>query len=304
MESLKRREFLGLALALATFLEGSEREPRAKFPTEQRERLAVSTYPFRRVIAASHGENNAPGGMTLEQFAQTIAPKFNVPGIEPWSHHFKSTDPAYVHGLRSAFTDAGVHVVNIPVDVRVNLCGNQEDRESGLAIYRKWVDAAATLGSPSIRVHLPRGEKDGQIDCAVSALKALADYGASKNVVINIENDNRETEQPERIVRVLKTVNSPFLRALPDFCNSMLIHDDQNYNNQALALLFPLAFNVSHVKDTEQDAHKNYHVNVDQIFAIAKKAGYRGYFSMEWEGTGDEYEGTSKLIEASLRNLG
>lgn len=34
-----------------------------------------------------------------------------------------------------------------------------------------------------------------------------------------------------------------------------------------------------------------------------KDAGYRGFFSMEWEGTGDPYEGSAKLIETSLRNL-
>jgi sugar phosphate isomerase/epimerase len=242
--------------------------------------------------------------MALEQFAQTIIPKFNVPGIEPWSHHFKSADTDYVHGLRKAFDDAGVHVVNIPVDVRVNLCGSQEDRKSGLATYNKWVDAAVILGSPSIRVHLPRNEKDGEISCAVSALKALAEYGGSKNIVINVENDNPDTEQPDRIASVLEAVNSPFLRALPDFCNSMLIHDDQSYNNQALARLFRLAFNISHVKDMEQDGQKTYRVDMDQIFAIAKKVGYRGYFSMEWEGTGDAYEGTRKLIEASLKNVG
>jgi sugar phosphate isomerase/epimerase len=45
-------------------------------------------------------------------------------------------------------------------------------------------------------------------------------------------------------------------------------------------------------------------VDVDKIFSIARKSGYKGYFSMEWEGTGDAYEETSKLIEASLRNLG
>jgi hypothetical protein len=42
---------------------------------------------------------------------------------------------------------------------------------------------------------------------------------------------------------------------------------------------------------------------VDRIFAVAKKSGYRGYFSMEWEGTGDPYDGTRRLLEQSLKNL-
>ncbi len=303
MEPWKRREFLGLSLGLAASL-GAD-EPRDSFPTTPRERLSVSTYPFRHLISTPNAADGKSGsGMNLEQFAQTIVPKMNVPGIEPWSHHFKSTDSEYVAGLRDAFHNAGVHAVNIPVDIRVHLCGSSQDRENGLAMYRKWVDAAAILRSPGIRVHLPRAGNGDEIGCAVSSLKELAEYGASKNIVINVENDNPDAEQPERIVQVLKTVNSPFLRALPDFCNSMAIHDDQSYNNQAMRILFPLAFNISHVKDSEKDENKTYRVDVDQIFAIAKKAGYKGYFSMEWEGTGDAYEETKRLIEASLRNLG
>ncbi len=303
MESLRRREFLGLSMGLAASL-GAE-HPQDGFPTAPRDRLAASTYPFRGLISTPNAQGETAGnGMTLEQFALTVVPKLSVPGIEPWSRHFKSIDSDYVVALGDAFHKAGVHVVNIPVDVRVRLCGSPQDRDTGLATYRKWVDAAVSLRSPSIRVHLPRGEKGDEINCAVSALKELANYGASKNVVVNVENDNPDTEQPERIVQVLNKVNSPFLRALPDFCNSMAVHDDQSYNSQAMSILFPLAFNISHAKDSEQDEKKTYRVDVDQIFAIAKRAGYKGYFSMEWEGTGDPYDETKKLIEASLRNLG
>jgi sugar phosphate isomerase/epimerase len=57
------------------------------------------------------------------------------------------------------------------------------------------------------------------------------------------------------------------------------------------------------VKDSEVDNGKVFRVDVAKTFAIAKQAGYRGYFSMEWEGEGEPYEGTRKLIEASLKYL-
>jgi sugar phosphate isomerase/epimerase len=244
--------------------------------------------------------------MTLQDFAATIPDKFQVHGIEPWSPHFVSNQPDYVHSLGEAFGKSGLHVVNIPVDSgRAKLCGTLEEREAGLALYRKWIDAAVILNSPGIRVHLPRVPAEKEVECAVSALKSLAGYGASKNIAISIENDNADTEKPETIVQVIKEVNSPFLHTLPDFCNSMAIHDDQNYNEEAMRMLFPLAYSISHVKDSEGgEGGKVFHVNMDKIFAIAKHAGYRGYFSMEWEGTGnDPYAGTRSLIEASLRNL-
>ena len=137
----------------------------------------------------------------------------------------------------------------------------------------------------------------------VDAFKPLVNYGRSKNIVINVENDEPQVEQPERIIEVIKRVGNRFLHSLSDFCNSMLVKDSEAYNESAMRMLFPLAFNISHVKDMESDAGKTYRVDVDRVFAIAKEAHYRGFFSMEWEGRGDPYEGTRRLIEASLRNL-
>jgi len=300
-----RREFVGLSLAMAAALRADE--PKGSFPAGGRERLAVSTYPFRSVIASHmrHGEGGK-GHMSLQDFAATIQDKFGVKGIEPWSPHFVSNEPDYVQGLKASFDKSGMHVVNVPVDSgRPKLCGSAEEREAGLAAYRKWVDAAVILNSPGMRIHWPHAPAGKEMECAVGAFKPLVEYGASKNIVISIENDEAETEKPETIVKVIKTVNSPFLRSLPDFCNSMAIHDDQSYNEEAMRMLFPLAYNISHVKDSEGgEGGKMFHVNVDRIFAIAKKAGYRGYFSMEWEGAGnDPYAGTHALIEAALRNL-
>jgi sugar phosphate isomerase/epimerase len=301
-----RREFVGLSLAMAAALRADE--PKITFPTEARKRLAVSTYPFRSVIVSLHRPEGSSGKarMSLEDFAATIPGKFNVTGIEPWSPHFVSNEPEYVHSLKESFDKSGLHVVNIPVDSgHAKLCGTTAEREAGLALYRKWVDAAVILNSPGIRVHMPHAPAGKEIECAASAFKTLAEYGASKNIVISIENDVPATEKPETIVKLIKAVNSPFLRSLPDFCNSMAIHDDQSYNEQAMRMLFPLAYNISHVKDSEGgEGGKIFHVNVDRIFAIAKQAGYRGYFSMEWEGAGnDPYAGTQALLEASLRNL-
>jgi sugar phosphate isomerase/epimerase len=306
MESiLGRREFVGMSLAFVSSLRAAQ--PQANFPMQPRERLAVSTYPFRSLIDSPHSRDrdHSKPGTTLEQFGESVVSKFQVSGIEPWSPHFKSVEPDYVRDLGGAFKKAGLRVVNIPVDAqKVDLCSSKaSDRDAGQALYRKWVDAAVILGSPGIRVHAPSRGKSPEIDCAVEGLKTLADYGARKNIVINLENDDPGSEDPFRIVKIIEAVNSQHLRALPDFCNSMLIKNDQQYNERALEALFPHAFNISHVKDMESDNGKVVRVDVDRIFAIAKKAGYRGYFSMEWEGIGDPYDGTRRLLQQSLKDL-
>ena len=44
-------------------------------------------------------------------------------------------------------------------------------------------------------------------------------------------------------------------------------------------------------------------MDVARTFAIAKAAGYHGYFSMEWEGQGEPYAGTRKLLDESVKDL-
>lgn len=306
---MDRREFLACigAASIANSLGAADLS--ATFPSNPRDRLSVSTYPFRSVISrgpSARGQGtpqNGKPGMGLADFAASIREQFGVPGIEPWSHHFQSIEPAYLNELRSAFQKAQVRVVNIPCDVHVNLCGSAEELSNALDTYAKWVDAAVLLGSPSIRVHIPRSDPPTDFRCAVDGLKAVADYGEKNNIVINLENDDPATENPDHVLKVIQAADTPFLRALPDFGNSRQFGDEE-YNEKALAALFPHAFNISHVKDSVTVDGKVLSVDIAKIFEIANNAGYRGYFSMEWDSdNGDPYAATKQLIAASTKAL-
>jgi hypothetical protein len=41
-----------------------------------------------------------------------------------------------------------------------------------------------------------------------------------------------------------------------------------------------------------------------RTFGFMKKHGYQGYMSMEWDRTGDPYEGTENLINTTYKLLG
>jgi sugar phosphate isomerase/epimerase len=178
-------------------------------------------------------------------------------------------------------------------------------RQKGIDSCMKAIDAAVAVGSPSIRAHI-RGQRDVQpnVDLAAETLSKLADYGVSKNVVVNLENDSPGSEDPYFIVHIIEKVNNPYLRALPDFGNSIRGHD-QDWNVEALKGMFAHAFNMSHVKEhLGGRTGKDYHVDVARVFAVARAANYRGYFSMECDsGTDDPVEGTKQLVELTLKNL-
>ncbi len=311
-----RRQFLkdsGVLAAGAATLDWNDTlwpatEPQLTFPTQPRERIAVASWPFRMFIEAPANKRARDlklPGITLTEFPAIVVKRFGVYNIEPLDQHFPSTDAVYLTKFRAAVEKAGCHVVDIPCDVNASYYDTDPTkRRRAVENGKKWVNIAVEIGSPSIRTHLEGPAKlTPDVDRAAQSLTQLAEYGAAKNIVVALENDDNRTEDPFFIVRVIEKVNNPYLHALPDFCNSMMTHD-QDFNNGAMEAMFKHAYNIAHMKDEEGDDSGRFHtVDVAKCFEIAKAQGYRGYFSMEWEGNGEPYAGTQRLIDETLKYL-
>jgi len=314
MGNISRRDFLKKSsnLALAAAAPGMNpraitTKPHIKFPSQPRQRISVASYPFRDFI---EGRNNARHAskqplMKIKDFGAMVVQKFHITNIEPWSAHFMSTDPAYAAELRAAFEKAGARVVNIPADIKQSVYDpDSAMRSAAIQEGKAWVDVAVILGSPSVRLHMA-GVRDVKpdVDRAAASLRQIADYGAEKNVVINLENDDLVSEDAFFVVSVIEKANHPYLHALPDFANSMMtLNADFNY--RAVKAMFMHAYNISHVKEGEEGPNGKFvPVDVGKTFGIAKAEGYHGYFSMEMDRKGDPYAGTQNLIDMTLKYL-
>jgi len=282
-----------------------EAGPTMVFPAAARERIAVASYPFREFVAGREEKAGGGGKMELKEFAAHVGAKFNIKKIEPWSAHFRSLEKAHLEELRAGVEKAGGAIVNIAVDGEHSpYAADGAERERAIAFSKQWIDAATAIGSPSIRTNIPPA-KDAQPDVerAAESLRRVAEYGAAKNVVVNLENDNPASEDPFFLVKVIEKVNSDWLHALPDFANTLAAFEDE-YAYRGIEAMFGHAYNISHVKETEVgEKDKIAHVDLPRTFGTGKKHGYKGYFSMEWDSPDDPYAGTAALIEKTLQNL-
>jgi sugar phosphate isomerase/epimerase len=316
MNRTNRRTFLGQCAAAAAgawFLplsaDAAERSgPAIKFPSDPRQRVAVAAYPFREFIVSwkeSDGKSRAvPASQQIElkDFAAHVAQRFNVYQIELWSRVFPSTDAKYLEQFRAAVEKAHAAIVDIAVDDEYSQYSpDAAERERALASAKKWVDVGAALGSPSIRTHI-EGARDSKPDVgrAADTLARVAEYAAKNNVVVHLENDNPVSEDPFFLVQVIEKVNSPWLRALPDFGNSLAAHDE-DYAYRAIDAMFAHAYGICHVKDGEVDEQgKAVHVDLARTFAVLKKHAYKGYCSIEYDAPGDPYKPTAELVEKTI----
>jgi len=320
MSVTNRRQFVGQCAAVAAGawllpgqMRGATSGPSVNFPSEARDRVAVAAYPFREFIVGWKGWDGktpstvpAAQQMELKDFAAHVAEKFNVHHIEPWSPIFPSTDPKYLEQFRTAVEKAHSSVVDIAVDAQHSQYSpDAAEREQAVVVSKQWIDVGVSLGSPSIRTHID-DSKGSKPDVARTAdtLVRVAEYAAKKNVVIHLENDNPVSEDPFFIVQVINKVNGPWLRALPDFGNSLAAHDDEDFQNRAMEAMFAHAYGICHVKDGQPDEKgKQTHVDMARTFGILKKHGYKGYCSIEYDSPGNPYKPTADMVETTVKFL-
>lgn len=319
MNVTSRREFLELcAVAAGTCLlpevalAAGNNGPAVQFPSAPRDRVAVAAYPFREFIVGWMGwDHKTPSKIPLsdqielKDFAAHVVQKFNIHKVELWSPIFPSTDQKYLEQLRSAIDKAGSAVADIAVDAQHSQYSNDpSEREKALTVSKQWIDCAVILGSPNIRTHIDSA-KDSKPDIgrASETLSRVADYAAKKNVVVHLENDDPVSEDPFFIVQVIEKVKSPWLRALPDFGNSLAARGE-DFNYRAMDAMFAHAYGICHVKDGEMDEHgKATHVDLPRTFGILKQHEYKGYCSIEYDSSGDPYKPTAELVEQTVKYL-
>src|SRR5258708_6751185 len=279
------------------------------FPANPRDRLAVASYPFRDFIlpAESVSASAAPTApkMELTEFAAHVKSRFNLSKIEPWSSHFRSLEPKYLDDLRAALAKAGSAVVNIAFDGEHSFyAADRAERDRAVVDNKRWIDAAAALGSPSLRTHIASADNQPpDLGRCADTLLRIVEYAATRNVVIHLENDDGVTEDPVFLVKLIEKVNSPWLHGLPDFGNS-LMHKIPEDAYAGVEAMFNHAYGICHVKQSEAtEKGANVQVDLAYVFAILKRTGFRGYLSMEYDASGDPYKETEELIAKSLQFL-
>jgi sugar phosphate isomerase/epimerase len=311
--SVKRREFLtGIAAGSAlapwmaadgfTALQTARRTRRpAPHSVGKHTRIAISSWSFHNYFQSTREKGfNQPGSMlALLDFPEMIVDRYKVHNFEFVAPHFASTEATYLRELKTHLVRAQGRLVNIPVDIaEIDTAGGLSDpdvnvRDRAIEASKKWIDVAHNLGAGAVRCD-PGKMDPADLTPTVASYETLAAYGKSKGVRVIIENHSGVgSEHPEELVKLFKQVGGDSIGALPDFGN----FPDETTRERGLPLLFPFARVVCHAKGLEFDASGNEtRYDFAGCIAIAKKAGYKGVYSIEYEGADDPYEGVQKVV--------
>lgn len=254
--------------------------------------ISLAQWSLHRTIRA--------GKLNNLDFPEFTVKNFGIHAVEYVNQFFKDKvqDQTYLKDLKHRAADNGVKNVLIMVDGEGHL-GDMDESKRVKAVenHYKWIDAAQFLGCHAIRVNAGgKGSKTELKDQVVKSLSTLADYGKDQKISVVVENHGGFSSLGDWLADVLKTVNKKNCGSLPDFGN---FYEYDRY--QGVKELMPYAKGVSAKSNVFDTAGNEAKIDYEKMLKIVKKAGYRGYIGIEYEGKElSEIEGivaTKKLLE-------
>ena len=259
----------------------------------QLERVCVSSWSFHTLFERNNGNPAAPL-MDVRDFPEMIADRYHVHNVEIILPHFLAAEPSLIRDFKGRLEKAHSRLVNMPLDYgqlwnKPALSSTAPtERDAALALYRKGIDVAHDLGSPSVRCD-PGNVNLDDPSLTIDSYRQLASYARGKGIRVVVENHGEIAKSPDTLVQIL---NAAGVGALPDFGN----FPDQATRDRGLRLLFAIAGDVAHAKLRDG-------LDFPRCLQIAKDAGFRGVFSIEAGGRGDPYQEVQTIADALVQNL-
>ena len=230
--------------------------------------------------------------------------ELGISGLDYCSMFFadKAKDQQFLGELKKRAADNGSYNLRIMVDGEGVLGDLTEaTRLKAVDNHHKWIDAAAALGCPMIRVNVEgEGDPKAVAGAAVDSLGRLIEYGKKDHIDVIVENHVGISCNAGWLAGVMKQLNSPHCGTLADFGNFCInrtkpeTQDIAGYMKtrcleeydkyKGIEELMPYAKGV-HVKSHIFDASGN-DVETDfyRMFKIIKQSGFTGWASIEYEG--------------------
>lgn len=266
--------------------------------TKTSDRLGMSTVTFRnRFKQTKPAALSLENELTLLRVPAYYRERFGIRNLEFWSNHFESLENSYLQELRAKVKDAGAQVINIQVDADYDLAStNEEERQRSLTVVRKWIDAAAALGSRAIRVN--PGKTDGSVDKSIASMREVNRYCRSKGLPLLTENHFGLEMNPDVHLRIVQGAGPENIHTLPDFGNYPV---ESMWTS--LEKILPHAYLVSAkaVEFSPNMEHLSY--DFDRCIQLAERLGFKGIYSVEqWSREGLKVD-SEKVVDWMLDHV-
>ncbi len=307
---LTRRSFCQSALlgsaALPALLSLTENRAGAvdafKRSATPRLRLGLAAYSFRDFFStgrkkSAKAEEAAKSGPAVDMFSFIdYCAEQRCEGAELTSYYFPpdATDAYYLDVRRHAHL-RGVTLTGSAVGNNFTHPAGPK-REQEIASVKAWIDHAALMGMPHIRVFAGEKPKNLSLEEArancISALEETGDYAGKKGVFLGIENHGGIVPDGEALMKVVRAVKNPWVGINLDTGN---FHTADPFVD--LELCAPYSVNVQYKADMRAAGQTSKPSDLPRVLNVLRKAKYQGFVTLEYESPESPWTAVPRILE-------
>lgn len=172
-----------------------------------------------------------------------------------------------------------------------------EKRAGQIALTKAWIDRAAILGAPHVRVFA--GDSQGQLmdveqRLCIEALEECGDYAGTKGVFLGLENHGGIVAEAADLLDIVRAVRSPWVGINLDTGN---FHTADPYGD--LAACAPYAVNVQIKTEIQARGQRKQAADLPRLVRMLRDANYQGFVTLEYEGA----EAAASAVPRHLKEL-
>ncbi len=297
---MDRRKFISTAI-LAPFA-GSFLQTCGKINMNSNYKFAIATY--------SYWHFREPK-VTVQQVIDH-ASNLGVDGVDVLHVQMDNESPEYIRSLRDRAQDKNIELICLSIHQDF-VDPDKEKREKNIDHTKKCIDIAHDLGISYIRLNsgrwntidsfddlmankgiepvLPGYTEDDGFKWCIDSIQDCLPHAEQAGVVLALENHWGLTRTPEGLLRIVNSIDSPWLGVLMDTGNFL----EDPY--EKLEEIAPQTVFVQ--AKTYYGGGEWYTLDLDysRIAEILNKVEYKGYISLEFEGKENANTGVPKSIE-------
>jgi len=246
-------------------------------PGRPRLKLSLAAYSFRDYF--NHAD--PAQRLTLTAFMDYCA-DHGCDGTELTSYYFpKEVTPALLVALKRHAFLRGLEVSGTAVGNNFALPDGPE-RDRQIAHVKTWVDHAAQLGAPHIRVFA--GDAKGMDKAAamrqcIRALEDCGDYASRHGIWLGLENHGGIVSDVGDLLEIVRAVKSPWVGVNLDSGNFYSEADPY----AEMARLAPYAVNAQLKVAISRRGQAKLPSDLTRVIQVLRDANYQGYVALEYE---------------------